>query len=114
VVITTVTPLFFDVRLEPFATFCQAVAPTHSGFLYVIDGSIQVGDPGTVLEGNFLGVMGPGERISISAGDHSARFLLVAGREIGEPVARYGPFVMNTREEILQAIHDFQNRPSSG
>jgi redox-sensitive bicupin YhaK (pirin superfamily) len=112
VVITTVTPLFFDVRLEPFATISQAVAPTHSGFLYVIDGSIQVGSRGTVLEAETLGVMGPGEEITITAGEAPARFLLVAGREIGEPVARYGPFVMNTREEILQAIQDFQNRPN--
>ena len=112
VVITTVTPLFFDVRLAPGCAFSQSVAATHSGFLYVIEGSIRVGENELALDEGFLGVMGPGEQVSVSAGEVPARFLLVAGREIGEPVARYGPFVMNTREEILQAIHDFQNRPS--
>ena len=82
---------------------CLALAATPSG----------VGQKETPLAEGTLGIMGPGEQISITTGNAPARFLLVAGREIGEPVARYGPFVMNTREEILQAIHDFQNGPPS-
>ena len=54
-----------------------------------------------------LAVLGPGERITVTTGAE-ARFLLLAGRPLGEPIARYGPFVMNTREEILQAVEDFQ------
>ena len=54
-----------------------------------------------------LGVLGQGERVSASAGDAPARFVLVAGRPLNEPVARYGPFVMNTREQIVEAVQDF-------
>jgi len=107
--ITTVTPLFFDISLGSDATVSQTVPATHQGFLYVIDGSVHVGISGTPLTAGSLGVMGPGDRLEISSGAAAARFLLVAGREIGEPVARHGPFVMNTREEIIQAIHDFQS-----
>jgi redox-sensitive bicupin YhaK (pirin superfamily) len=52
-------------------------------------------------------VLGPGERVTVTTGSE-ARVLLIAGRPLAEPIARYGPFVMNTREEILQAVQDFQ------
>jgi redox-sensitive bicupin YhaK (pirin superfamily) len=104
--ITTVTPQFFDIHLDPDATFSQAVASTHNGFLYTIDGSVRVGD--STVPPASLGVTGPGERIEVVGTEAPARFLWVAGRRIGEPVARYGPFVMNTREEILVAIRDFE------
>jgi redox-sensitive bicupin YhaK (pirin superfamily) len=106
--IHTVTPLFFDIHLPPHTHFSQSVADTHQGFLYVIDGAIRVGSEGTELGLESLGVLGPGTSIQLSTQDLPSRFLLIAGRKIGEPVARYGPFVMNTREEIMQAIHDFQ------
>jgi redox-sensitive bicupin YhaK (pirin superfamily) len=53
--------------------------------------------------------LGEGEGVAVTAGAEGARFLLVAARPLGEPIARYGPFVMNTREEIQQAITDFQS-----
>jgi redox-sensitive bicupin YhaK (pirin superfamily) len=106
--IHTVSPLFFDVSLDPGAAFSQAVPASHAGFLYVIAGSVQVGPQATRLPEASLGVLGPGDEIHLSAQGEGARFLLVAGRTIGEPVARYGPFVMNTREEIMQAIRDMQ------
>jgi redox-sensitive bicupin YhaK (pirin superfamily) len=104
--IATVTPLFFDVELAAHSTFSQAVAASHRGFIYLVEGAVRVG--GVELPAESLGVLGPGDRLEISAGDAAARFLLLAGREIGEPVARHGPFVMNTRQEIMQAIQDFQ------
>jgi redox-sensitive bicupin YhaK (pirin superfamily) len=107
--ITTVAPIFFDVQLAAHSMLTQSVPESHSGFLYVIDGSVRVGRKDRALEAKSLGVLGPGERLTVKAGANSARFLLVAGREIKEPVARYGPFVMNTRQEILQAIQDFQS-----
>lgn len=107
--ITTVAPIFFDVQLAAHSMLTQSVPESHSGFLYVIDGSVRVGRKDSALEAKSLGVLGPGERLMVKAGANSARFLLVAGREIKEPVARYGPFVMNTRQEILQAIQDFQS-----
>jgi redox-sensitive bicupin YhaK (pirin superfamily) len=106
--IHTVSPLFFDVSLDPGAAFCQSVAASHAAFLFVIAGSVQVGPQAMRLPEASLGVLGPGDEIHLSAQGEGARFLLVAGRTIGEPVARYGPFVMNTREEIMQAIRDMQ------
>ena len=53
-------------------------------------------------------MLGDGERVSVAAGDSPARFLLLAARPLREPIARYGPFVMNTREEIAQAVEDYQ------
>jgi len=107
--ITTVTPLFFDITLGQGGTFSQAVPASHQGFVYTIEGTAAVGPQATTLPAGSLGVFGPGDRISVGSSGSAARFLLVAGREISEPIARYGPFVMNTRQEILQAIRDFQN-----
>ena len=56
-----------------------------------------------------VGVLGPGERVSVTAGAKGARFLLLSGRPLGEPVAWGGPFVMNTREEVMQAFQDFND-----
>jgi redox-sensitive bicupin YhaK (pirin superfamily) len=109
IVITTVTPIFFDVTLEKDGVFTQAVPEGHQGFLYVIEGQLTVGPQATVLTGASLGVLGPGDQVVATAGTSTTRFLLVSGREIGEPIVRYGPFVMNTRQEIMQAIQDFQN-----
>ena len=64
---------------------------------------------GRVLESGRLGVLGDGDRVSVAAGGDGMRFLLVAARPIGEPIARYGPFVMNTREEIRRALDDLQS-----
>jgi redox-sensitive bicupin YhaK (pirin superfamily) len=109
IVITTVTPIFFDVTLAKDAVFTQAVPRGHQGFLYVIEGQLTVGPQATVLTDASLGVLGPGDQVVATAGTSKTRFLLVSGRKLGEPIVRYGPFVMNTRQEIMQAIQDFQN-----
>jgi redox-sensitive bicupin YhaK (pirin superfamily) len=108
--IATVTPLFFDVTLAAGEVFSQAVPASHRGFIYVIDGAVAVGERATELTAESLGVLGPGDRITLTAGAAPARLLLVAGRALGETVVRYGPFVMNTRSEIIQAIQDFQGK----
>ena len=107
--IATVDPLFFDVALGKDDVFTQAVPATQRGFIYVIEGCVAVGGQATKLTAGSLGVLGPGDQVVVGAGTSTARFLLVTGRELDEPVARYGPFVMNTRQEIMQAIQDFQN-----
>jgi len=61
------------------------------------------------LNAHSAGVLTPGDRIEVTAGKEGARFLLLAGRPLREPVVQYGPFVMNTRDEIEQAIRDFQS-----
>jgi quercetin 2,3-dioxygenase len=109
VVIPTSSPLFFDVTLPPGGRFEQAVLASHSGVLYGLEGGISVGPEAREVTAGSLGVLGPGDHVVVHARQRAARFLLLAGRRIGEPVVRYGPFVMNTRQEILQAIDDFQN-----
>jgi redox-sensitive bicupin YhaK (pirin superfamily) len=64
---------------------------------------------GRTLKTHGAGFLSPGDRIEASAGPEGARFILLAGRPIGEPVVQYGPFVMNTRAEIEQAIRDYQS-----
>jgi Pirin-related protein len=66
------------------------------------------GEDARALDASEMGVLGGGARLSLRAGDAHARLILVAGRPLREPVARYGPFVMNTRQELMQAFVDFQ------
>jgi len=67
-----------------------------------------VGEPPRPLERSQAGVLGDGDRLHLEAGDQGARALILAGQPIGEPIAQYGPFVMNTAEEIEQAIDDYR------
>ncbi len=107
--ITTVKPLFFDVNLDSDGTFSQTMPEDHSGFIYIIDGGAYVGDDKSYLPMGTLGVLDAGDRVVVESGAEPARFLLIAGQAIGEPVVKYGPFVMNTNSEIMQAIDDYQN-----
>ena len=103
-------PLYLDVELPAGASFAQPLASGRNAFLYVFEGSVNVGAAGAArtLKTNSAGVLSAGDRIEIVAPTQDARFLLLAGRPLGEPVVQYGPFVMNTREEIEQAIQDYQ------
>jgi redox-sensitive bicupin YhaK (pirin superfamily) len=108
-------PTYLDIALEPGAEFTQALPADYAAFLYVFEGSLEVGTPpeASVLRTHELGVLGEGNDIQlkgVSAGADGkvARAILVAGRPLREPVAKYGPFVMNTREELQQAFEDFQ------
>jgi len=102
-----VRPLYLDVTLPANGDFEQAVAADATAFLYVIDGELEAG--GRRLGRRLLGILGPGEKIAVTAADAGARFLLVAAQPLREPVARGGPFVMNTREEIVQAFEDYRH-----
>jgi len=99
--------LYLDVALPAGARFSQPIPPAHNAFVYPFEGSVTIG--GRTLAAHSAGVLGPGERLEATAGEQGARFLLLAGRPLGEPVVQYGPFVMNTREEIEQAIRDYQS-----
>ncbi len=100
--------MFFDVSMPPGAQFQQAVDPQATVFIYVIDGEVAVGQSRAKVERGQLGVMGPGHSAMFAA-EADARFLFFSGRALNEPIARSGPFVMNTRAELLQAFDDFQN-----
>lgn len=100
-------PLYLDVHLEPNARFEASLPSTHNAFVYAYRGIARIGEDSRELVRGDLAVLGEGERATASAGDAPARFVLIAGRPLKEPVARYGPFVMNTREQIVQAVQDF-------
>ena len=103
-------PIYLDVGLPARTSFVDTVPDGHTSFVYVFEGSARVGgEGGTIVRRGQLTVLGPGELASIAAEGHdSARVLLVAGRPLNEPVARYGPFVMNNEAELRQAFADFQ------
>ncbi|TWT02840.1 pirin family protein [Reyranella sp. CPCC 100927] len=100
-------PTYLDVSLPAGTSFTHVVPTDYAAFVYPFEGSIRVGD-GESLKRGELGVLGSGDAITISAdGTGAARALLVAGRSLREPIAKYGPFVMNTEAQIVQAIQDY-------
>jgi redox-sensitive bicupin YhaK (pirin superfamily) len=109
-------PTYLDVAIEPGAEFVQALPRDYAAFLYVFEGSLQVGTgaDAKTLGDHELAVLTEGDEIrlkGVSAGadGRTARAILIAGRPLREPVAKYGPFVMNTRAELQQAFEDFQS-----
>lgn len=103
----TTDPLFVDVELPAGAKFQQSVDAGHNVFLYAYEGSLEVG--GKPLPTQAAGVLSAGGEVRVTAGTAGARFILLAARPLNEPVVQYGPFVMNTREEIEQAMRDYQS-----
>ncbi|MFA5121781.1 pirin family protein [Zavarzinia sp.] len=99
---------FFDIRLAQGASIEEALDPGLNALLVVYDGWVRIAGEKTVPAVN-VALLGPGERVAIAnAGDEAAGVLLIAGRPLNEPVAWGGPFVMNTRDEVLQAARDYQ------
>lgn len=105
------SPLFLDVRLSVNEVFAHPVAATHSAFIYPYQGALAVGtsDEAQPLHAHEAGVLSSGDRIEVKAGANGAGFLLLAASPLHEPITQWGPFVMNTREEIEQAIRDYDN-----
>jgi len=101
-------PLYLDIHPNQGNTFQQDMLNTHGGFVYVIEGSMHIGENSAELSPRMLGVLGDGDRVKVSSKSMNSRFLIIAGKRLNEPVARGGPFVMNTRQEVLQAFQDFQ------
>ena len=99
--------LYLDVNLDPGRTFSHPIAADMNAFVYVFEGEATVGD--TLLPQHALAILGSGENVEITAGGTGARFILVAGQPINEPIVQYGPFVMTTREEIEQAMRDYRD-----
>jgi len=104
-------PLYLDVRLPPGGEFDAPVASGHSAFLYAYEGSARIGAAAAAKElpRGAAGVLSDGDRVRVEAGAAGVRFLLLAARPLREPVVQYGPFVMNTREEIEQALADYRD-----
>ncbi len=103
-------PLYLDVRLAAGTDFSATLMPGRNAFLYAYDGSAEIGPAGQgkVLPQRAAGVLSDGGEVQVKAGADGVRFLLLAARPLREPVVQYGPFVMNTREEIEQALADYR------
>jgi quercetin 2,3-dioxygenase len=103
-------PTYLDLALEPKAEFVQNLPSDYAAFLYVFEGDVTVGDEAKPVHTHELAVLSEGAQIRLRGSSPApARAILVAGRPLKEPVAKYGPFVMNTREELQQAFVDFQS-----
>jgi redox-sensitive bicupin YhaK (pirin superfamily) len=103
-------PLYLDIAIAPGTAWSYPLPEGHNAFAYVFEGAATVGegDDARPLETHEMGVLGGGDTLSLRAGAGGARLILVAGTPLREPVARHGPFVMNTRQELMQAFVDFQ------
>ncbi|HVV52731.1 MAG TPA: pirin family protein, partial [Polyangia bacterium] len=100
-------PEMLDVTLPPRGSMARPLPATHNAFVYVVEGRVEIGGARTAVAAGQLAVLGPGERLALRS-TGGARMLCLAGRPLGEPVARYGPFVMNTEAELRQAIDDYR------
>jgi quercetin 2,3-dioxygenase len=99
---------YFDILLPAGKSFRALLPEGHNALLYSYDGETLVGSEGATLGPGIAGLLSNGDTVQLEARDGGARVLLLAGRPIGEPIAQYGPFVMNTREEIEQAVADYR------
>ncbi|MBX3190246.1 MAG: pirin family protein [Labilithrix sp.] len=103
-----VDPLFLDLTLTKGVAYATPLPATHNAFVYVTDGAVRIGPSKTELRRGQLAVLSKGDRLSASCDAESGRIIVVAGRPLGEPVARRGPFVMSTEEEIREAFEDYR------
>ncbi|MCK9199559.1 MAG: pirin family protein [Gallionella sp.] len=102
-------PLYLDIHIPAGASFSTALPATHNAFVYVYRGAVRVGD--TRVDAKRMGILGnapEADGVTIAATE-DARLILIAGKPLNEPIVQYGPFVMNTEQEIHQAIDDFRN-----
>jgi redox-sensitive bicupin YhaK (pirin superfamily) len=102
-------PSYLDVTLPPEASFSHTVPAGQSVFAYLFRGKGLFGSPASPAEAPQLVIFGDGEIVRVQASVEGTRFLLVSGLPLGEPIARYGPFVMNTRAEIEQTLMELRN-----
>ncbi len=104
----TTHPLYLDLQFPTGSTFAQTLPTTHNAFVYVFRGELQIG--ATRVPSQRMAILGNASERNgvVLRADTPARALLIAGQPLNEPIAQYGPFVMNTQQEIIQAVQDFQ------
>ena len=100
-------PTYLDVSVPSGISFVQPIARGHSAFAYVFEGEARFGD--NLVASPKLVVWGDGDSVEVNTEKNPARFLLVSGKPLNEPIARHGPFVMNTREEIEQTLRELRD-----
>jgi hypothetical protein len=100
-------PLYLDLHLEAGARFEQSLPAAHNAFVYVYRGALRIGE--TEVPAQRMAILrNEGDGVVLQAGTEATRALLIAGQPLNEPIAQYGPFVMNTQEQIFEAVRDFQ------
>jgi redox-sensitive bicupin YhaK (pirin superfamily) len=105
----TTAPLFLDVHLSPDSEFEHRIPKELNAFVYIYEGELEIGGPMRSAPRQAAIVLGDGDRLKAKAGSVGAQFIVLAALPLHEPIVQYGPFVMNTRAEIEQAIDDYQN-----
>ena len=104
-----VEPVYLDIEIEKEKEFTFNLPSTHNSLIYLIEGEVKVGEQNhNPIKDSTLIILTRGEKLKVS-GLTKAKFLLISGKPIEEPIARGGPFVMNTKEEILKAVQDYHN-----
>ena len=105
-----VDPEYLDIRLDPRTDFLHPVKPDHTVFAYLLEGRAGFGEePSDLIEDGHLVIFEKGDAVRVKTRDVPTRLLLVSGRPLHEPIAWWGPIVMNNRREIEQAVEEFQN-----
>jgi redox-sensitive bicupin YhaK (pirin superfamily) len=102
-------PLYLDLELPAGASFTQSLPSSHNAFVYVYRGGIGIGDVDVPLQRMAILRNDPDRDGVVLRARAASRVLLIAGKPLGEPIAQHGPFVMNTNEEIFQAVRDYQS-----
>ena len=107
----TTQPVFYDVELAAGETFETAIPGAHNAFVYPYEGIVIIGEPSAqiTLVKQTVGVLSAGDHLRVTADAEPARFIVLAGKPLDEPVVQRGPFVMNTQQQIEEAIRDYQN-----
>jgi quercetin 2,3-dioxygenase len=100
-------PLYLDVHLDAGASFEQPLPESHNAFVYVYRGAVQIDEEVVPMQRMAI-LRNAGDGMRFTAGSEGARAILVAGRPLKEPIVQYGPFVMNTQQEIFKAVEDFR------
>ena len=104
-----VEPIYFDIELKKDKDFNIELPLAHNSFIYLIDGEIKIGEQThDKVKDSTLILLKKGQKLKVSSLT-KGKFLLISGKPIGEKIARGGPFVMNTKEEILKAVQDYHN-----
>jgi redox-sensitive bicupin YhaK (pirin superfamily) len=108
--IETQTPIIYqDWSLDDGADVTQPLLPAQSALVYVFEGAVRIGDEAREIKSGQLAVLGAGDGVRLAGAPGGGRLLLLAGVPLGEPVARYGPFVMNTADELETAFRDYRS-----
>ena len=103
----TTEPMILDVHLPAHSSFTQAISPTHNAFVVLYEGQARIGDHDLPLN-QLVILANDGDQVTLDSRAET-KLLVVAGKPLNEPIAQYGPFVMNSSEEIHQALQDFRD-----